>query len=145
MNYREFFMEKLLVPIHFIIVMIRWTGLAPWNFEVPFSGSLTSTFLGNEVKSIWCGDGRRRRAGSSTSGGRASPSSPGLSLTFKSVSLSIYLSIYLSIDIHRHIYRYIHISVYIYINVYLSIHACIHICIYIYIYICINIHTLNDS
>ena len=33
------------VRIHFIIVMIRWTGLAPWEFECPFSGSLTSTFL----------------------------------------------------------------------------------------------------
>jgi len=26
---REFFIENLLVRIHFIIVMIRWTGLAP--------------------------------------------------------------------------------------------------------------------
>ena len=34
---REFFIDNLLVRIHFIIVMIRWTGLAP--------GSLTSTFL----------------------------------------------------------------------------------------------------
>ena len=25
--------------------MIRWTGLAPWKFEFPFPGSLTSTFL----------------------------------------------------------------------------------------------------
>jgi len=25
--------------------MIRWTGLAPWEFEFPFLGSLTSTFL----------------------------------------------------------------------------------------------------
>jgi len=28
-----------------IIVMIRWTGLAPWEFEFPFPGSLASTFL----------------------------------------------------------------------------------------------------
>jgi len=42
---REFFIDNLLVRIHFIIVMIRWTGLAPWVFEFPFSGSLTSTFL----------------------------------------------------------------------------------------------------
>jgi len=28
-----------------IIVMMRWTGLAPWEFEFPFPGSLTSTFL----------------------------------------------------------------------------------------------------
>jgi len=25
--------------------MIRWTGLAPWEFEFPFPGSLTSTFI----------------------------------------------------------------------------------------------------
>jgi len=25
--------------------MIRWTGLAPWEFELPFPGSLASTFL----------------------------------------------------------------------------------------------------
>ena len=43
---REFFIDNLLVRIHFIIVMIRWTGLAPWGFELPFPGSLTSTFLG---------------------------------------------------------------------------------------------------
>jgi len=43
---REFFIDNLLVRVHFIIVMIRWTGLAPWEFEFPFPGSLTSTFLG---------------------------------------------------------------------------------------------------
>ena len=42
---REFFIDNLLVLIHFIIVMIRWTGLAPWEFEVPFPGSLTSTIF----------------------------------------------------------------------------------------------------
>ena len=30
---REFFIDNLLVRTHFIIVMIRWTGLAPWEFE----------------------------------------------------------------------------------------------------------------
>ena len=25
--------------------MIRWTGLAPWELEFPFQGSLASTFL----------------------------------------------------------------------------------------------------
>ena len=43
---REFFIDNLLVQILFIIVMIRWTGLVPWEFESPFPGSLTSTFLG---------------------------------------------------------------------------------------------------
>jgi len=43
---RAFFNDNLLVRIHFIIVMIRWTGLAPWEFEFLFPGSLTSTVLG---------------------------------------------------------------------------------------------------
>jgi len=42
---REFFNDNLLVRIHVIIMMIRWTGLASWEFEFLFSGSLTSTFL----------------------------------------------------------------------------------------------------
>jgi len=42
---REFFIDNLLVRIHFIIEMIRCTGLAPWEFEFPFPGSLTSAFL----------------------------------------------------------------------------------------------------
>jgi len=29
---REFFFDNLLVRIRFIIVMMRWTGLAPWEF-----------------------------------------------------------------------------------------------------------------
>ena len=41
---REFFIDNLLIQNHFIIVMIRWTGLAPWVFEFPFPGSLISTF-----------------------------------------------------------------------------------------------------
>ena len=42
---RECFIDNLLVRNHFIIVMIRWTGLAPWEFQFLFPGSLTSTFL----------------------------------------------------------------------------------------------------
>ena len=42
---REFFIDNILVRIHFIIEMIWWTGLAPWEFEFPFLGSLISTFL----------------------------------------------------------------------------------------------------
>jgi len=37
-------LDDLLVRIHFIIVMVRWTGLAPF----PFPGSLTSTVLSCE-------------------------------------------------------------------------------------------------
>ena len=51
---REFFIDNLLVRIHFIIEMIWWTGLAPWEFEFPFPGSLISTFLIQEqVFSAW--------------------------------------------------------------------------------------------
>ena len=42
---REFLIDSLLVRIHFIIVMIKWTGLSQWEFEFPFPSSLTSTFL----------------------------------------------------------------------------------------------------
>ena len=42
---KELCIYNLLVRNHFIIVMIRWIGLAPWEFESPFPGSLTSTFL----------------------------------------------------------------------------------------------------
>ena len=38
-----------LVRIHFIFVMSRWTGLAPWEFESPFPGSLISTFLTRQL------------------------------------------------------------------------------------------------
>ena len=37
---REFVIDNLLVRIHFIIVMIRWTGLASWEFEFPFPCSI---------------------------------------------------------------------------------------------------------
>jgi len=46
---REFFIDNLLVRIHYVIVMIRWTGLAPWECKFSFPGSLTYTFLGNRV------------------------------------------------------------------------------------------------
>ena len=42
---REFFIDNLPVRIQFIVVMIRWTDIAPWEFEFPFPGSLRSTFL----------------------------------------------------------------------------------------------------
>ena len=43
---REFFIDNLLVRIHFIIVMIWWTGLAPWKFEYPCPGQRLTHFLG---------------------------------------------------------------------------------------------------
>ena len=55
---REFCIDNLLVRVHFIIVMMRWTGLAPSVFEFPFPGSLTSTFL-NQTK-CWAQDYREQ-------------------------------------------------------------------------------------
>ena len=40
---REYFIDNLLVRLHFSIVIVRWTGLAPWNFEFPVPNSLTSS------------------------------------------------------------------------------------------------------
>ena len=44
---RDSFIDNLLalVRIHFIIELLRWTGLAPWVFERPSPVSLPSTFL----------------------------------------------------------------------------------------------------
>jgi hypothetical protein len=44
-RWRELFIDNPLVRIHFIIEMIWWIGLAPWEFEFPFPGSLIPTFL----------------------------------------------------------------------------------------------------
>ena len=44
---REFLIDNPLVRIHFIIVLIRWTSLAPFEFEFSFPSSLTSAvFIG---------------------------------------------------------------------------------------------------
>ena len=42
---KEFFTDNLLVRIRFIIEMIWWNGLSPWEFEFPFPGSLIFTIL----------------------------------------------------------------------------------------------------
>ena len=39
---REFCIDNLLVRSHFIILMIRWTGLAPWEFDSLFQVALLS-------------------------------------------------------------------------------------------------------
>ena len=38
------FIDNPLVRMHHTIVMIRWTGLAPWEFEFTFPDRLASTF-----------------------------------------------------------------------------------------------------
>ena len=45
---RNFFIHNILVRIHNPLIRIhltRWTGLAPWEFELSFPGSLASTLL----------------------------------------------------------------------------------------------------
>ena len=56
---KEFFIDKLLLRIHFTIEMIWWTGLTPWEFGFPFSGSLISAFQNRIQK-----PGRRSSSGS---------------------------------------------------------------------------------
>ena len=51
---RWFFMNNLLVRIHVIIVIIWWTGLAPWEFKFPFPGSLTHTLLHTSLNGHAC-------------------------------------------------------------------------------------------
>jgi len=46
---REFFIDNLLVRIHFIIVMIRWTGLAPWEFESLCPPPHTGAIMGDRT------------------------------------------------------------------------------------------------
>ena len=46
---REFFIDNLLVRIHYITVMIMCTGLAPWEFEFP------SIVIGVGIRfAFWC-------------------------------------------------------------------------------------------
>ena len=61
--------RTILVRINSIIGMIWWTGLAPWEIEFPFPGSLISTFL-------WC----RRLTQSQGTGGASSTPSPTMHL-----------------------------------------------------------------
>ena len=42
---KDCFIDNVLVRIHFMFELIWWTGLAPWEFDFSFQGSLTSTFL----------------------------------------------------------------------------------------------------
>ena len=45
---REGFIDNLLVRTIFIIEMIWWTGLEPWEFEFSLPGSRTTTFLAHD-------------------------------------------------------------------------------------------------
>ena len=49
---RELCIDNLLVRIHCIAVMIRWTGPVPWELEFPFPGSLTSTSLAGDAQVV---------------------------------------------------------------------------------------------
>ena len=54
---RVFIIDNLLVQVHFIIEMIWWTGLAPWDFEFSFPGSLISISLGDRAPIHFSDDG----------------------------------------------------------------------------------------
>jgi len=80
---REFFIDTLLVRIHVIIEMIWWTGLAPWEFQFPFSGSRISTFLAEKAnslnKAVWVRDSDEEQAPATRKGrskNKTAPPSP---------------------------------------------------------------------
>ena len=60
---REFFIDNLLVRILFIIEMIWWTGLAPWELEFPFPGSLKSAFTRQVFSHIYGKTPKKSRGG----------------------------------------------------------------------------------
>ena len=110
------FIDNILVRIHLIIVMIEWTGLAPWEFEVPFPSSLTlfTEWLGSllcglclRVRIEWCGRCQRRCSRTYLSHApreRARALYRALSLSrsrsrFRSRTLSLSLSIALSLSL----------------------------------------------
>ena len=161
---REFLIDNLLVRIHFIIKMIWRTGLAPWEFEFPFPGSLTSTFPvtlpctstppQHTTKAGWVTrhgfyeSSLRREARTfqveecappTIGGPRQSTRAPWISCA-RSLSLSLILSLSLSlyIYIYMYIYMYIHIFLYIYAE-YIYRYIYIYIYIHVYIHICIYI------
>ena len=112
---REFCIDNLLVRIHFIIRMVKWTGLAPWEFEFLFSGSLTSIFLkksnkqgeeeeGDEEEEEG-GEDESAREGTSTAATPNSaphPPSPALSV---SASLSVCLCLSDSLSFSLPLYK----------------------------------------
>ena len=63
---KEFFIDNLLVRIYFIIVMIRWTGLAPWEFEFPFPGSRSPTTTAQQARNVHHHHYTKRRKRSQT-------------------------------------------------------------------------------
>jgi len=55
---RELFIDNLLVRINFIIEMIWWTGLAPWQFDLRMlEYSRRYMMLGRCPLSIFCSRG----------------------------------------------------------------------------------------
>ena len=75
---RQFFIDNRLVRIHFIIVMIRWTGLAPWEFKSPLPEQpflSRAPYLAIERSRAWCT--QRVPAAPSSSEEPPAPGSPG--------------------------------------------------------------------
>jgi len=89
--------RHLLVRIHFIIAMIRWAGLAPWEFEFHFPGSLTSTFLARSTR--WTTRPSPSRARPSTSPSSAVVALFNCSVIRATVQLPVQLYSYFTVDV----------------------------------------------
>jgi hypothetical protein len=51
---KEFVVDNPLFRIHLTILTIKWTGLAPWEFEFRLAGNLTSIYL--HTSTAWLPD-----------------------------------------------------------------------------------------
>ena len=94
--------DNLLARIHLIIVMTRWTGLAPREFGFPYPGSPTSTFL----RDLICD------AHTSVKGGKNAILGGMFTIDFVSIDNGFHESGTLSVVLFRHLllptHKYVH-------------------------------------
>jgi hypothetical protein len=138
--------DNLLVRIHFIIVMVRWTGLAQREFEFPFPSSLISCCLVQLyrycsmfkwtsqlyrynsifISAYWC-----VTTITTTGYGDYTPVTiGGKFVAFATMVNSRCVYIYILMCIY-----YIYIYIYIYIYTYICINTYEYLYLYIYLYI----------
>jgi len=128
---REIFIDNLLVRIHFIIVMIRWTVLAPWEFQFPFPGSLISTF--NQAKE--CHPDVNKAENAKEQFAEVNNAYEILGDQDKR-DMYVFIYIYIYIRIYMLFYLFIY---YIYIYVYMYMYVCMYVYMYVCIYVCMYI------
>ena len=128
---REIFIDNLLVRIHFIIVMIRWTVLAPWEFQFPFPGSLISTF--NQAKECHPDVNKAENAKE-----QFAEVNNAYEILGDQDKRDMYVFIYIYIYIYVYICCFIYLFIiYIYMYICICMYVCMYICTYVFMYVCI--------